>query len=281
MKFKALPFLAIVLIVETGLIHLLTVQHAFEHAVYLGYLFLVNFLVALLAGYGIFRRQAWGWALGFAVAAVSFAGYVLSRTVGLPGVEVEEWLLPSGLLALVVEGLFVLIVLLRPWRIAVTNEALAATPSMLSQYLVPLTMFLMVAVIGAASQLDSLSSHAENEHLASLAELASLEPLSAAEFEQQYGVSVAQVGVSGLDDLVGVRLEVVDPVKASALLAGHAALFVDEESLIPAPGLYVHGEFKPGQIYWMFFPNPEDTVRAGSPVSVVFDHKRVEAVMAK
>jgi len=78
-----------------------------------------------------------------------------------------------------------------------------------------------------------------------------------------------------------VRLEVIDPGKASALLAGHAALFVDEESLIPAPGLYVHGEFKPGQIYWMLFPNPEETVRVGSPVSLVFDHMRVEAVEAE
>jgi hypothetical protein len=35
-------------------------------------------------------------------------GYVISRTVGLPGLPaVEEWLEPLGLLSLLVEGLFV------------------------------------------------------------------------------------------------------------------------------------------------------------------------------
>ena len=172
MKIKALPMLAIVLIVETGLIHLLSTEHAFEHVTYLGYLFLLDFLAALLAGYGIYSREAWGWALGFAVAMASIAGYILSRTVGLPGMEVEEWLLPSGLLALAVEGLFVLLVVLRPWRSTIFEGEPRGAPSLLGQFLTPLTMFLMVAVIGAASQLDSLSSHAENENLASLAEIA-------------------------------------------------------------------------------------------------------------
>ena len=37
-----------------------------------------------------------------------FVGYVISRTVGLPGLPaVEEWLEPLGLLSLLVEALFV------------------------------------------------------------------------------------------------------------------------------------------------------------------------------
>src|SRR5215211_7925785 len=40
-------------------------------------------------------------------AAGAFAGYVISRTVGLPGLGVEtEWLEPLGLLSLLVEALF-------------------------------------------------------------------------------------------------------------------------------------------------------------------------------
>jgi hypothetical protein len=34
-------------------------------------------------------------------------GYVLSRTIGLPGMPVEEWLEPLGVLSLPVEALFV------------------------------------------------------------------------------------------------------------------------------------------------------------------------------
>jgi hypothetical protein len=67
---------------------------------------------------GIYRGKGWGWALGLLVAAGAFAGYVISRTVGLPGLPVEtEWLEPLGVLSLVVEGLFVgvfLAVLARP-----------------------------------------------------------------------------------------------------------------------------------------------------------------------
>jgi hypothetical protein len=42
------------------------------------------------------------------VAGGAFVGYVISRTVGLPGLPVEEeWLEPLGLLSLLVEALFI------------------------------------------------------------------------------------------------------------------------------------------------------------------------------
>jgi len=284
---KMLPGLGIVLIIETGLTHLFSAPHEFEHAAYLGYLFMLNFLAALLAGYGIYRRQVWGWALGFALAAASIAGYVLSRTFGLPGMEVEEWLSPIGLLSLAVEGLFVLLFVLRPWRLNTLDEGRPISPvqpvkpSMLSHSLPALVMFLMVAVIGAANQLESSSLHTEGDHLTSLAEITSLAPHSVPEFEQQHGVRVVQVTISGQDSLVEVRLEVVDPEKANALLEEHIGLFVDGDALIPAPGVYVHGDFKPGYLYVMSFPNQDKVVRAGSQVSLVFNHERVEPIIAR
>ena len=48
-----------------------------------------------------------GWILGVLVAGGAFVGYVVSRTVGLPGIPVEEWLEPVEILSLLVEGLFV------------------------------------------------------------------------------------------------------------------------------------------------------------------------------
>src|SRR5215211_8113923 len=95
------------LIVIVGLIHLINSPGDLEEGSYTGLLYLANFLGALAAAVGIYRGMRWGWALGFLVAGGAFAGYVISRTVGLPGLPVEtEWLEPLGVLSLLVEGLF-------------------------------------------------------------------------------------------------------------------------------------------------------------------------------
>jgi hypothetical protein len=89
-----------------------------EEGSYTGLLYLANFCGALTAAIGIYRGRSWGWSLGALVAGGAFVAYVISRTVGLPGLPVEEeWLEPLGLLSLLVEALFVglyLAVLVRP-----------------------------------------------------------------------------------------------------------------------------------------------------------------------
>jgi len=96
------------LIVVVGLIHLINSPEDLEEGSYTGLLYLANFVGALAAAIGIYRGKRWGWTLGFLVAGGAFAGYVISRTVGLPGLPVEtEWLEPLGVLSLLVEGLFV------------------------------------------------------------------------------------------------------------------------------------------------------------------------------
>jgi hypothetical protein len=110
----------IALILVVGLIHLIDAPEDLEEGSYLGFLFLANFLGALVASVGIYRGNRWGWVLGLLVAGGAFAGYVISRTAGLPGLGVEEeWLEPLGVLSLVVEALFVgvfLTILVRPQR---------------------------------------------------------------------------------------------------------------------------------------------------------------------
>jgi hypothetical protein len=96
------------LIVIVGLIHLINSPGDLEEGSYTGLLYLANFFGALTAAIGIYRGRSWGWSLGALVAGGAFVAYVISRTVGLPGLGVEEeWLEPLGLLSLLVEALFV------------------------------------------------------------------------------------------------------------------------------------------------------------------------------
>jgi hypothetical protein len=105
---KKWAWMGIALILAFGLIHLIEAPDSFEDATYKGLLFVANGIAAAVAAAGIYRgARLWGWGLGAFVAAASFIGYVISRTVGLPGIPAEEWLEASGIASLVVEAMFV------------------------------------------------------------------------------------------------------------------------------------------------------------------------------
>jgi hypothetical protein len=101
-----------------GLIHLINAPGDLEEGTYTGLLYVANFVGALAAAIGIYRGRSWGWSLGALVSVGAFVAYVISRTVGLPGLPVEEeWLEPLGVLSLLVEALFMglyLTVFVRP-----------------------------------------------------------------------------------------------------------------------------------------------------------------------
>ena len=113
-------WLAIAAILATGVIHLAEARDSFGDATYKGLLFVANGVGALVAAVGIYRgRHSWGWWLGLLVAGGAFGGYVLSRTVGLPGLpaEPDAWLEPAGVASLVAEAFFLaLFVAARPRR---------------------------------------------------------------------------------------------------------------------------------------------------------------------
>ncbi len=102
-----LAWMGISSIIVVGLIHLIEAPEELEEVTYLGLLFIANSLGAIVAAIGIYRSNGWGWSLGALVAGGAFVGYVLSRTVGLPGMPVEDWFEPLGVLSLLVEALFV------------------------------------------------------------------------------------------------------------------------------------------------------------------------------
>ena len=116
------------LIVIVGLIHLINSPEDLEEGSYTGVLYLANFFGAILAAIGIYTGRSWGWSLGAVVSVGAFVGYVISRTIGLPGLPVEtEWLEPLGVLSLLVEGLFMgvyLAIIARPKEETRVVEAL-------------------------------------------------------------------------------------------------------------------------------------------------------------
>ena len=102
-------WVGIVTILLTGLIHGIEAPDAFEDASYKGWLFVANLLAGVLCAAAMYRRVRWGWWFGFFLAATTAAGYVASRTVGLPGLpaEPDAWLEPAGVASLVVETVFI------------------------------------------------------------------------------------------------------------------------------------------------------------------------------
>ncbi len=271
MKAKFIQWFAILLILQTGLVHFLAAQPEFEETPIMGYLFMGNFLVALVAAYGIYRLKAWGWALGAALAAVSVGGYIWSRTLGLPGMEIEEWLNPLGVMSLVIEGLFLALLVLRPWTLA--SETTTGDPSRAFEkgYLIPLAVVMMVLFFSVLlMQGETAGSAMAAMNPLTVQDVKDVSMIPNADLERQYGIRLTQVTVSALNSIVDVRIKIIDPQKAHLLLTNHPVLFVDKKAIIIAPHMHTHAKLKPGQVYVMFFPTQNNVVHAGSQVSLVF-----------
>lgn len=118
MNSKNLKWFGIILIIITGIIHFIEAPEYFDEAAYMGLLFVLNGIGSLTAAYGIYKNQKWGWILGLLITGGSILGYIISRTIGMPGVAVKEWADGIGILSLAVECLFVLLAL-RPLNFTV------------------------------------------------------------------------------------------------------------------------------------------------------------------
>ncbi len=97
-----------------ALIHLLDLPGKIEEAPYLavGYLALIG--LALLTAESLVRRDTvLGWLAALGLSAATVAGFVATRTVGLPGAtdDIGNWLEPLGLASLFVEGVVILLAL--------------------------------------------------------------------------------------------------------------------------------------------------------------------------
>jgi hypothetical protein len=281
MKFRLLQWLGLTLIVQTGLIHLYLAPESFTHAAYEGVLFFANAIGALVAAYGIYRGKVWGWNLGVLIAAGSIVAYIVSRTVGLPGIAIEEWSDPLGLGSLAVEGAFLIACLmLNPWTtLAGSQAAPAGIPAadfpLPSRYLIPAVSAIVVVLVAAAAY--QWWSYRPGAIL-----------ISQQELEERYGLRVSLLGATAMNSIVDLRMKVLDAEKASKILNAdhHEALGLmvagAESDIITAARMSRHGTMlKDGGVYITFFPNRQNAVRPGTPVNVVFGNLRLEPVMAQ
>ncbi len=87
-------------------IHLVLAPEYLGEQAYIGVLFLLGAAAGAVIAARLWRvADRMSWALGAAMSVAMAAGFVLSRTVGLPGFHEGEWEL-SGLLSLLLEGGF-------------------------------------------------------------------------------------------------------------------------------------------------------------------------------
>ncbi len=98
-------------LVGVAIVHLLDAPGKLEETPYLGVLFLGLIAASLLVGEVILRGSGTiGWLAGAALAAATILGYVVSRTIGLPGApedDIGNWSEPLGMVSLMVEAVVV------------------------------------------------------------------------------------------------------------------------------------------------------------------------------
>lgn len=103
---------AIASLAGIAVVHALQLRAAFDEAGYLGGLFVAAVVASVLlaAALTVSGDPRALWAAG-SLAGMLLLGYVISRTVGLPSAtdDVGEWAEPPGLVAMVVEGLLVVL----------------------------------------------------------------------------------------------------------------------------------------------------------------------------
>src|SRR4051794_32090444 len=92
------------LLAATGALHLLLAPEYLSEKGFVGVLFIVGGLTALAAAVRLWRASDLAsWVMGALICAGMGAGFILSRTTGLPGFHPHDWE-ASGLFSLLVEG---------------------------------------------------------------------------------------------------------------------------------------------------------------------------------
>ena len=94
------------LLAATGALHLILAPEYLSEKAYIGVLFILGGISALVVAARLWRRdEPIAWLTGALIAGGMGLGFVLSRTTGLPGFHEHDWE-ASGILSLLLEGGF-------------------------------------------------------------------------------------------------------------------------------------------------------------------------------
>ncbi|MBI5840293.1 MAG: hypothetical protein HZB19_09340 [Chloroflexi bacterium] len=322
MKFKILQWIAIVLIIVTGYLHFITAPKEYGEAPYMGWLFFANFFGALVSASGIYRRKiGWGWLLGVVIAAGSMLGYIQSRTLGMPGMEVEEWpnvagitsalsgtknlaeslnyicgITPMesggdfnsyggiGLSAMFVEGLFLTVfALAKPWAVSAMSENFLAFSNAAKRLTASrfFTPALMLATLLIGVGSYQLGRNAGHGSEHPLPETV----ISAQTLEEEYGIQMTLVAVTAAGGLVDVRYKVIDPEKAAKLATEDGIMpmvYVENSDVMLMPDAHMRTQkLIADRMYFSLIPNAKNVVKRGASVIVVFDDIALEPMITQ
>lgn len=283
MKSRIIQFSAIILILQSGLLHWLDAQALYKKMPYLGILAMTAVLVALVSVFLIFHKQRIGLLVGLFLAGGSIIGYILMRTVALPGLAIEPWLYPYGVVRTIVNSLYILLFLVA-W---VTNISLPVDESPFLPRALSILLPVMGTILIAGVSYETYSwdkfafQIGYHQHVGSYTAICNTPPISLEKLEQKYGVQIAMIGISALDSIVDVRIMVTDPEKAQAFLQNQGAILVNQEVLILAPHVHSHWRLKKGKVFVAFFSTQRGTVKSGAEVSLVYGAVRVEPVIVQ
>jgi len=116
--------IGVILLISIGLIHLIIVRVGFHLQAYLGVLFVIDVVAAFVGAVwiGLFDARL-GWSLGLLAALGPLLGYIVTRTMALPGLHVLPWNTPNGLLSLVLEAIIVILALFALGHRPITRAA--------------------------------------------------------------------------------------------------------------------------------------------------------------
>jgi hypothetical protein len=285
MKSKVTKWLGMVLILETGLLNLLQAQSAYDKVTVWGYLLVAVFVLALSAAYGIYREKQWGWLLGILTVFALLCVALWNQLVTYQGLRLDEWFDPYTLTAMIVMAAFLLLVVFRrPWSLGLITEN-EGPVFLFSDYGFPLLglVFMLLTTFSSyqlGDMVKTLASQSDHRHVGSLKAVCSTPLTTLAQLEETYGIQVSLVAVTAMHSIVDVRLKIIDPDKAHALLQNQAAVLIDQQALILSPHLHTHYKLKAGKMFFMFFPT-QKTIHAGSQLSLVFGSVRVEPITVR
>ena len=145
-----------------------------------------------------------------------------------------------------------------------------------NKYLIPVALLLALVLVFIAYQAQSTSSGI----------FSSSSLLSQATFEEQHGLQVRLIGVTGGGGLVDFRLKMIDAEKARQFLQNPDNLPVllvveDGTQILAADSMDDDIQWDDGGILFMLLPNSEGLIQTESPVTVKFGDLQLEAIPAQ